>query len=60
MVGYRKANSDRLVFLDAFAKSAKANLSGREEAALSLAAEGFLTATDDQIAGCSRPAKFSR
>jgi hypothetical protein len=34
---------------DAFAKNAKANLSGREEAALSLAAEGFLAATEQQI-----------
>ena len=50
IVGYRKANSSRLFFLYAFPKNAKTNISSREEAALSLAAEGFITATDQQIA----------
>ncbi len=49
IVGYRKANSDRLIFLYAFPKSAKANISSKEEAALSLAAEGFLAATAEQV-----------
>ncbi len=49
IVGYRKADSDRLVFLYAFPKNAKANISSKEEAALSLAAADFLTATDQQI-----------
>ncbi len=49
IVGYRKGNSDRLIFLYAFPKSAKANISSKEEAALSLAAEGFLTATEEQV-----------
>ena len=50
IVGYRKAQSDRLVFLYAFPKNAKANISGKEEAALSLAAADFLAATDRQVA----------
>jgi len=49
IVGYRKAQSDRVVFLYAFAKNAKANISAKEEAALSLAAEAFLAATEPQI-----------
>lgn len=49
IVGYRKADSDRLVFLYAFAKNAKTNISSREEAALSLAAADFLAATDQQV-----------
>ena len=49
IVGYKKPNSERIVFLYAFAKSDKANISDREEAALSLAAESFLSATDRQV-----------
>ena len=49
IVGYRKANSDRLIFLYAFSKKAKANISSKEEAALSLNAEAFLAATDQQV-----------
>ena len=44
IVGYRKAQSDRLIFL-----YAKANISSKEEAALSLNAEAFLAATDQQV-----------
>lgn len=49
IVGYKKPNSERIIFLYAFAKSDRANISGREEAALSLAAESFLSATDRQV-----------
>jgi hypothetical protein len=49
IVGYRKSGSDRLIFLFAFPKNSKANISGREEAALSIAAEGFLNATDEHV-----------
>ena len=49
IVGYKKPNSERIIFLYAFAKSDKANISGREEAALSLAAESFLSANDRQV-----------
>jgi hypothetical protein len=49
IVGYKKPNSERIIFLYAFAKSDKANISGREETALSLAAESFLSASDRQV-----------
>lgn len=49
IVGYKKPNSERIIFLYAFAKSDKANISGSEETALSLAAESFLAATDRQV-----------
>ncbi|MEO5327646.1 MAG: type II toxin-antitoxin system RelE/ParE family toxin [Magnetococcus sp. THC-1_WYH] len=49
IVGYRKARSDRLVFLYAFPKNAKGNISSNEKAALSLAAEKFLDATNQQV-----------
>ena len=44
-----RLNSDRLIFLYAFSKKAKANISSKEEAALSLNAEAFLAATDQQV-----------
>lgn len=49
ILGYKKPNSERIVFLYAFAKSGRANLTDKEEAALSLAAESFLSATDGQV-----------
>ena len=49
IVGYIRPNSDRIIFLYAFAKSEKANISGKEEAALSLVAEAFVSATDKQV-----------
>src|SRR5665647_2504692 len=49
IVGYKKPNSERIIFLYAFAKSDKANISGREETALSLSAESFLSASDRQV-----------
>jgi hypothetical protein len=49
IVGYKKPNSERIIFLYAFAKSDRANISGREETALSLAAESFLSADDRQV-----------
>jgi len=49
ILGFKKPNSERIIFLYAFAKSDKANISGREEAALSLAAESFLSASDRQV-----------
>lgn len=49
IVGYKKPNSERIIFLYAFAKSDRANISGSEETALSLAAESFLAATDRQV-----------
>lgn len=49
IVGYIRPNSERIIFLYAFAKSEKANISGKEEAALSLVAESFISATNEQV-----------
>jgi hypothetical protein len=49
ILGYKGRNSPRIIFLYAFAKNARGNISPQEEAALSLAAETFLSATDSQI-----------
>ena len=49
IVGYKRPNSERIIFLYAFAKSQKANISGKEEAALSLVVEAFVSATDSQV-----------
>ena len=49
IVGYRKPNSERIIFLYAFSKNTKANISDKEEAALSLAAEAFISAADAQV-----------
>ena len=49
VVGYKKPNTERIVFLYAFAKNDKANISAKEEAALSLVAESFVSTTDKQV-----------
>jgi hypothetical protein len=49
IVGYKRPNVARIIFLYAFAKNVKANISNREEVALSLAAEAFISATDSQV-----------
>jgi hypothetical protein len=49
LIGYKKPNSERIVFLYAFAKNARVNISGKEKEALSLVAESFVSATDDQV-----------
>lgn len=49
VVGYKKANSERVVFLYAFGKNDRSNISTEEEAALSLTAKSLLSATDQQI-----------
>ena len=41
---------ERIIFLYAFAKNAKANISDKEKEALSLVAEAFISATDAQVA----------
>lgn len=50
LVGYCKGNSDRVVFLYGFPKSKRSNITDKEKAALSLAAESFIDATDEQVA----------
>ena len=47
--GYKRKNSERIIFLYAFAKNERTNISDKEEAALSLVAEAFISATDKQI-----------
>lgn len=49
IVGYKRPGQERIVFLYAFAKSEKANISAKEEAVLSLVAESFVLATDKQV-----------
>jgi hypothetical protein len=49
IVGYKKPNTGRIIFLYAFAKSDKANISAKEEAALSLVAESFVSTDEQQL-----------
>jgi hypothetical protein len=49
VVGYKKHNTERIIFLYAFAKNDKANMSAKEEAVLSLTAESFISAADKQV-----------
>ncbi|SPD76241.1 conserved hypothetical protein [uncultured Desulfobacterium sp.] len=49
IVGYKRPNSERIIFLYAFAKNVKANISNKEEEALNLAAEAFISADDMKI-----------
>ena len=49
VIGYKRPNAERVIFLYAFAKSDKANISVREEAALSLVAESFVSASEKQV-----------
>lgn len=49
IIGYRRMDSKRLIFLYAFSKNARANMTDREKSVLTLTATGFLAATDQQI-----------
>jgi hypothetical protein len=49
IVGYKRPNAERIIFLYAFSKNERANISDKEEAALSVAAEAFISATDKQV-----------
>lgn len=49
IIGYKRPNSNRIIFLYAFAKNARANISAKEKEALSLVAEAFISATDAQV-----------
>jgi hypothetical protein len=46
---YRQSDGSRVVFLYAFAKNDKANISNKEKTALQLTAKDFLSATDKQL-----------
>ena len=49
LIGYKKPKAERIVFLYAFAKNVRANISDKEVEALSLVAEAFVAATDAQV-----------
>lgn len=49
VVGYKRPHIERIIFLYAFAKSDKATISVKEEAALSLVAESFVAAADEPL-----------
>jgi hypothetical protein len=49
LIAYKRPNAERIIFLYAFAKNAKANISDREKEALSLAADAFISATAVQV-----------
>lgn len=49
VVGYKKPNEERIIFIYAFAKNARANISTKEEAALSIVAENFISTTNAQL-----------
>lgn len=49
LVGYKRPNTQRIIFLYAFAKNDKTNISDREEAALSCVVESFASAADEQV-----------
>jgi hypothetical protein len=50
IVGYRRGNSARVVFLHGFAKNERPSLTDREHEALSIAAASLIAATDGQVA----------
>ncbi|QWV93752.1 type II toxin-antitoxin system RelE/ParE family toxin [Geomonas oryzisoli] len=49
IVGFKSISPQRIIFLYAFAKNTRSNISAKEEAALSLAAGSFLSAPDRKI-----------
>jgi hypothetical protein len=50
IVGYRRGNSQRVLFLYGFAKNERPNISDREHEALSIAATDLINATEAQVA----------
>lgn len=49
IVGYKRPDVERIIFLYDFAKNDKANISANEEAALSLVAESFVSTGEKQV-----------
>lgn len=49
ILGFRKSDSSRMVFLYGFPKNARANITSRERAALSATAASLIEATDAQV-----------
>jgi hypothetical protein len=50
IVGYKKGNTDRVIFLYGFPKNSRSNITEREREALSTAAAAFIAATDKHLA----------
>lgn len=49
LIGFKRPNLSRVIFLYAFAKNQRANISENEKTALRLVADSFVSATDAQI-----------
>ena len=49
LLGYKKPNVERIVFIFAFAKSERATITKKEEAPLRMTAEFFFSASDEKI-----------
>lgn len=49
LVGYKKPNAERLIFLYAFAKNKRANISEKDKTALRLVAESFVSSTEKML-----------
>ena len=49
VLGFRKSNSKRIFFLYGFPKNVRANITAREQSALSANASALVDATDQQI-----------
>ena len=49
IVGYKKPEDKRIIFIFAFAKNERANIKKNEETLLRIVAEKFFLASDDQI-----------
>ncbi|MFZ4526131.1 MAG: type II toxin-antitoxin system RelE/ParE family toxin [Chlorobium sp.] len=50
LVGYKRPNAERIIFLYAFAKSEKGTISDREEVALSIVADSFISSSEEHVA----------
>lgn len=49
LIGYKKPNTERLIYLYAYAKNIKASISDKEKEALRLVAETFISAPDSHV-----------
>ena len=49
LIGYRKQECNRIVFLYAFGKNQRANITAREKKALQLVTKAFMDCTDVQL-----------
>ena len=54
IIGYRKGNSDRVVFLHGFAKNVAETVPKAEQGVLSAAARSFVSADDEMIDALKR------